>query len=263
MGGSMPNASQTPTRGGGSGPRKAYDEQTLIPVTCKLILAAKSTSSQDGTGDLALPDGRHLHHIKLVGAVRSVENLSTNISYEIEDGTGLIEVKQWTNDNDCTAELEEKEIATRLHQYVRILGVVKDYDGKKTILAHSIRKLTNGDQLTHHMLEAVYSSEKYVKSERIGGIAPPISMHHMLGVATSTPIQSRIQDGDGEEGLRNQVLTYFKIEGDKLEVGAPVYKLVQMLAGSYGEAQVREAVEYLATEGHIYSTINEDNYKYA
>lgn len=260
--GRSPNSSQTPYRGGGGGaPRKAYDEQTLIPVTCKMILAASTTSSQDGTGDLALPDGRPLHHVKLVGAVRSVENLSTNVSYEIEDGTGLIEVKQWTNDNDSTAELEEKEMAARDAQYVRILGAVKDYDGKKTIVAHSIRKLVQGDQLTHHMLEVVHSAEKHLRAERIGGMAPPISMHHN-NMVTATPIQQKIATS-GEDSLRESVANYIRVEGEKLEVGAPVHKLVQMLAGTYREAEVRAAIDYLASEGHIYSTINEDNYKFA
>jgi replication factor A2 len=245
-----PNASQTPSRGA----RKAYDEQTLIPVTCRMILAATSTSSQEGTGALALTDGRPLHHVKLVGAVRSVDNLSTNISYEIEDGTGLIEVKQWMDDNDCTAVQEEKEAAARDAQYLRIIGQIKDYDGKKSLVAHSIRKIQNGDQLTHHMLEVVYSAQKYLRAERIGGMAPPISMHHTV----STPIQA-----DNNDGLKDHIINYFKVEGEKLEVGAPVIKLVHLLAGTYREHDVRAAIEDLASEGHIYSTINEDNYKFA
>jgi replication factor A2 len=219
-----------------------------------MILAATSTSAQEGTGALALPDGRPLHHVKLVGAVRSVDNLSTNISYEIEDGTGLIEVKQWMDDNDCTAVQEEKELAARDAQYLRIIGQIKDYDGKKSLVAHSIRKIQNGDQLTHHMLEVVYSSQKYQRAERIGGMAPPISMQHTV----STPIQA-----DNNDGLKDQIINYFKVEGEKLEVGAPVIKLVHLLAGTYREHDVRAAIEDLASEGHIYSTINEDNYKFA
>lgn len=249
-----PNASQTPSRGA----RKAYDEQTLIPVTCRMILAATSTSSQEGTGALALTDGRPLHHVKLVGAVRSVDNLSTNISYEIEDGTGLIEVKQWMDDNDCTAVQEEKEAAARDAQYLRIIGQIKDYDGKKSLVAHSIRKIQNGDQLTHHMLEVVYSAQKYLRAERIGGMAPPMSMHHHNNV-TTTPIQAT----DNNDSLKDHIINYFKVEGEKLEVGAPVIKLVHLLAGTYREHDVRAAIEDLASEGHIYSTINEDNYKFA
>jgi hypothetical protein len=33
--------------------------------------------------------------------------------------------------------------------------------------------------------------------------------------------------------------------------------------GKFNEGQIRNAIEDLASEGHIYSTINEDNYKFA
>jgi replication factor A2 len=259
-GGLTPNASQ----GGASSkaPRKAYDEQTLIAVTCKMILQASSTSSQDGTGALALPDGRTLHHVKLVGAVRSVENLSTNISYDIEDGTGLVTVKQWMDDNDSSALQEEKEAAAKDAQYLKIVGQIKDYDGKKSLVAHSIRKINSGDEITHHMLEVVYSAEKYQRAERIGGAAAPVSMqqHHQM----NSPLQQQQQQqSGGDDGLKDQVLNYIKVEGEKLEVGAAVPKLVQMLTGKFTESQVRASIEDLASEGHIYSTINEDQYKFA
>lgn len=247
---------QTPSRG----PRKSYDEQTLIPVTAKMILSAKSTSSQEGTGSLALPDGRSLHHVKLVGAVRTVENLSTNVAYEIEDGTGLIEVKQWMDDNDCSAVQEMKEQAAKDAQYLRIIGQIKDYDGKKSLVAHSVRKIADGNELTHHFLEVVYSAEKFARADRIGGMAAPVSMAQ----AASTPLAAAATGGGaGGDALKDQVLNYIKVEGESLEVGAPVGKLVQMLSANYGESQVRAAIEDLASEGHIYSTINEDNYKFA
>lgn len=261
-GGSQNNNNVTQSQGtpSRSGPRKSYDEQTLIPVTAKMILSATSTSSQEGTGALALPDGRNLHHVKLVGAVRTVENMSTNVSYEIEDGTGLIEVKQWMDDNDCSAAQEMKEQAAKDAQYLRIIGQIKDYDGKKSLVAHSIRRITDGNELTHHFLEVVHSAEKYARGERIGGMAAPVSMASNT-MNSSTPVAAA--SSGGGDSLKDQVLNYVKVEGESLEVGAPVGKLVQMLSGSFGESQVRAAIEDLASEGHIYSTINEDNYKFA
>mmetsp|Transcript_28144 Transcript_28144/g.42102 ORF Transcript_28144/g.42102 Transcript_28144/m.42102 type:complete len:98 (+) Transcript_28144:738-1031(+) len=48
-----------------------------------------------------------------------------------------------------------------------------------------------------------------------------------------------------------------------LEVGADVNECIRSYAGQFNESQIRQAVEKLASEGLIYSTINEDNYKYA
>jgi replication factor A2 len=273
-GGMSSSSQRTPSRGGGVGtlgPRKAYNEQTLIPVTCRMILAATSTSSQEGTGALALTDGRPLHHIRLVGAVRSVETLSTNMAYEIEDGTGLIEVKQWMDDNDCSAIQDEKIEAAREAQYVCVIGQVKDYDGKKSVVAHSIRKVQQGDMLTHHLLQVVYSAERHLKHERIGGIPSSMNFHHVTSPMTtnnpgSIPITANQPLGGGRSSstdLHERVMHYFKTEGEQSPVGAPIFRLVQQLAGMHREDEIRAAVDYLATEGHIYSTINEENYKFA
>jgi replication factor A2 len=269
-GGMSSSSQRTPTRGGGVGnlgPRKAYNEQTLIPVTCRMLLAATSTSSQEGTGALALIDGRPLHHVRLVGAVRSVETLSTNMAYEIEDGTGLIEVKQWMDDNDCTAIQEEKMEAAREAQYVRIIGQVKDYDGKKSIVAHCIRKVNQADMITHHLLEVVYSAERHLKQERIGGIPASMNFHHLASPMTTgggaTMTTNPPLGSSSTNSLNERVMHYFKTEGEQSPVGAPIFRLVQQLAGMHREDEIRAAVDYLATEGHIYSTINEENYKFA
>ena len=128
--------------GGGTRARKSYDEQTLIPVTARMVFGAQSTSNAEGTGSLALPDGRELHHVKLIGAVRSVEDFSTNVTYGIEDGTGLVDVKQWLDDNDCTAVAEMRQECLQENIYVKVIGQIKDYDGKKTLIAHTVRRLT-------------------------------------------------------------------------------------------------------------------------
>lgn len=247
----------TPSSNQKSG-RKAYDEQTLIPVTIRMILA--STPSSEGGGALTLDDGRPLHHVKFVAAVRDFENQSTNISYNVEDGTGLVEVKQWLDDNDCSAVVEMKETAAKDAQYIRIIGQVKDYDGKKSVVAHSIRKILKGDELTHHYLEVVYSGERAKQANRIGP-APPMMNMGMAANSTfsaSTPLA----DAGGDGGIKDQVLNFIKQEGETSDEGANVHKCFKLLS-NHSENEVRMAIEDLAAEGHIYSTINEDHYKFA
>jgi replication factor A2 len=257
QGGDMGGASQgyaatTPGSGNKGGPRKSYDEQTLLPVTCRMILSAPS----DGTSAMTLPDGRPLHHVKLVGAVRSVEHQSTNVTYQIEDGTGLLEVKQWMDDNDCTAIQEMKDEAAKENQYLRIVGQVKDYDGRKSVLSHSVRKLQSADELTHHFLEVVYSGENAKRADRIGGV-PVMSM-----AVTSTPLAAPQSSGVGD-ALKDHVMNFIKVDGEHSDTGANVHKCIQALSGQYSEHAIRAAIEDLASEGHVYSTVNEDYYKCA
>lgn len=163
--------------------RRSYDEQTLIPVTIKMALGAvNDASSGDGNdGNLILQDGRKLTHIQLVAAVRSVADHSTNVLYELEDGTGLMEVKQWFDDNDCAYLQELKSQTVKDNIYVKVVGQIKMYDNKCMVIANSIRPLvsnkdggdtmkrTGGNELTHHMLSVIYSAEKYKRSMDIVG----------------------------------------------------------------------------------------------
>ena len=200
--------------GGASTPRarKNYDEQTLIPVTVRMILTATSTSNAEGTGSLALADGRELHHVKLVGAVRTYEDFSTNVTWGIEDGTGLIDVKQWLDVNDCSAVAEMRQECLKENIYVTIIGQVKDYDGKKTLVAHTVRKLTTSNELTYHMLEVVYSAETFLRKDSIlGGGMPVGGVGFGAAVGGGAPVAQATSSG--HDDLKNQVLNFIKTEG--------------------------------------------------
>jgi len=73
----------------------------------------------------------------------------------MDDGTGQLEVKQWidsdkpppTGDADTQSQLVE-------NAYVRVLGSLKGYQGKRTIASHMIRPVTDFNEVQYHMLEA-------------------------------------------------------------------------------------------------------------
>ena len=52
---------------------------------------------------------------------------------------------------------------------------------------------------------------------------------------------------------------------DNTHYGAEVTRCAKMLtsSGRYTEAQVRQAIDSLASEGHIYSTVDENHYQFA
>lgn len=205
--------------GGGGTPRarKAYDEQTLIPVTARMILQSQSNPENN----LALADGREMHHVKLIGAVRSYEEASTNLTLSIEDGTGLVDVKQWLDANDIPAVAEMRGECKQDHIYVKIIGQVKDYDGRKTLVAHTVRRLSTLNELTYHMLEVVYSAEKFQRKESIVGGAMPQSMAGGVGFGAGVggggaPVMAQASNAGQGDGLRDEVLNFIRTEGSKL-----------------------------------------------
>jgi len=213
MGFSSPGASNTynnsqtsPSNQG----RKATEEKTLIPVTIRMIL--NSTHGQQTT----LEDGRELDQVKVVAAVRGVSPNSTAYSYQVEDGTGFMEVKEWVDQADPMVKQQMRDEAAVEHQYVRIIGKVQTYDDKLQIVAYSVRKLTNGNELTHHFLEVVNSAEKYKRSSQIVGrpsMNGAMSMMNTGGAfggsmpSSSVPIGYDASMNDGG-GLKSDILNF-------------------------------------------------------
>ena len=204
--------------GGGGGGRRNYDEQTVIPVTARMILTAKNDPSDNNV--VVLEDDRKLNQIKLVGAVRSLDPQSTTIGYTIEDGTGLVEVKQWLDENqDCTAAHEIRQAAMQEHIYVRVIGKIKEYQGARQIVAEAVYPLTTGNQLAHHFLEVVYSGEKFKNASSIVQPTSPMDVSGSNGIgfgASSGGMRAPVmqQAGTGDT-LRDSVLNFIRDVGGK------------------------------------------------
>ena len=63
------------------------------------------------------------------------------------------------------------------------------------------------------------------------------------------------------ESCCERVMVIFNGPRGAIENGPTITQVTAALSGRFTEAQVREAVEYLANEGHLYSTIDDDHYR--
>lgn len=92
--------------------------------------------------------------VTLVGQVRAVNPQAINVTYRIDDGTGVVDVKKWIDadkpDDDGLAE------RFALDTYVRVFGRLNTFDGRKHVGAHSIRAIDDFNEVNYHMLEATY-----------------------------------------------------------------------------------------------------------
>ena len=291
----------SPAGGDGGAQRRNYDDQTCIPVTARMIL-----TGQPDMGDnqqLKLEDDRKLYHIKLVGAVREVEETSTNTVYTIEDGTGLVKIKQWIDETDCSAVQEMREAAKQDNIYVKVVGQVKMYNGSKQILASSVRPLSTGNELAHHFLEVVYSGEKYKNdstiiqpvSPNIMGVGGSVGGIGFGGGGSRTPLMQH--GGGGEDSIKAAVHAFFQTHGGTFCVCSlyllvvvlhslslyshhtihTLYRALRAEVTEYGvreedcvkrlgmgsESQIRQAIVTLESEGSLYTTIDQNTYKAA
>ena len=106
-----------------------------------------------------MKDGRPLHMVKLVDAVRNFPVNIKHVQIDVEDGTGLVRVILWRKERECTAQhcLIDK---CNSNHYIRVIGDVEDYYGVHKIIAFDVRPVSSGNKVRHHFLEVAFSFEK-------------------------------------------------------------------------------------------------------
>jgi hypothetical protein len=107
-------------------------EHTLIPVTAKMIHSGVWECER-----FVLNDGRPLHMVKFVGAVRNFRVYTKYIQIDVEDGTGLVRVILWRKEKECTAQRRLIHKCNGNH-YICVIGEVEDYYGVHKIIAFDV-----------------------------------------------------------------------------------------------------------------------------
>ena len=183
----------------------------------------------------------------VVGLVRVVKQTPTRIDYEIDDMTGpAIEVRKF-NDSD-----DNIEVTVRENTYVRVCGHIRSFGGKRSLFAIKIFPIMDMNELTGHILETIKS---YIIHQKLKGAnqTTPISVNQTLTCSGA------LDPGlDGLTAAQQQVATVIRsVDSDQ---GVSVQEICQQLRG-LPERAVREAIDFLSAEGHIYSTIDDDHYR--
>ncbi|KAJ9132523.1 Replication factor A protein 2 [Pleurostoma richardsiae] len=146
---------------GGQGGGKGYADESLRPVTIKQLIDLEEAYPG---ADFAI-DGRPITQVTIVGQVRQVNPQPTNITYRLDDGTGLIDVKKWVDAD----KQEDADPKYEPDQYVRVWGRLKSFNGKRHVGAHFMRAVEDFNEVNYHLLEATYVHLYFVNKDRHGG----------------------------------------------------------------------------------------------
>ncbi|CAD6504761.1 BgTH12-00264 [Blumeria graminis f. sp. triticale] len=141
LGGSQAGSQASP---GGS---KTYGKDTLRPVTVKQIIEAQQPHPDS---DFKV-DGIEVTQITFVGQIQAVSSQATNTTFKVDDGTGLIEVKQWI---DGDADPETRAPLPKENEYIRVWGRLKAFNNKRHVGAHMVRPISDFNEVSYHFLEA-------------------------------------------------------------------------------------------------------------
>ena len=99
-------------------------------------------------------DNSEATQVTLVGQIRNISKQATNVTYKLDDGTGTFEVKVWVDSEQSNLE-DPDSMHSKLAEnaYARVWGKLKTF-GKRHIVAHIVRPITDYNEISYHLLEA-------------------------------------------------------------------------------------------------------------
>jgi replication factor A2 len=94
-------------------------------------------------------DNHELNQVSIVGTIKSVAKLSTNITLVVTDNTGEVDVRQWLDAADAQQDFQAG-------MRIKIIGHVREFQEKRSILAFKIIPVVDAEEAVHHQLMAQY-----------------------------------------------------------------------------------------------------------
>ncbi len=230
-------------------PQQNRAEDSLRPVTIKQLVECKEPYPN---AELSI-DGLPTSQVTLVGQVRTVNKQTINTTYRIDDGTGVIDVKNWID-----PEKGESHPSFAVDTYVRIYGRLQSYNGKRTVSAHQMRAIQDFNEVNYHLLEATYVHLQLTKG------APGAGAGHGGGDSMDTGGDGMFVDG-GDSGRaqlsscsRNARTFYTFVSNAP---GGDGQHLSQIATGTKMSARdIMAAAEELLNLGLIYTTEDDETW---
>ncbi|BEJ12190.1 hypothetical protein CspHIS471_0206500 [Cutaneotrichosporon sp. HIS471] len=231
---------------GGDGRKRT--NQSLRPVTVQQILNADQPVPES---DFQI-DGADIGPIQFVGTVHNRSSTATNVSYEVGDGYGYIDVRQWLDSSDDDS---GKTDGIEQDKFVSVIGTIKVFGGKRHVSAQTIRPIEDHNEVYHHFLKALHVSLTIRNPGAAKGGAAA------AGANANANANSYAAPAAGDGDMYGHLIPMQKkimeiVSADTSGEGMHV-KHVGRMCGAVNGEEVMEAIEQLMGEGLLYSTIDD------
>ncbi|TSK34906.1 Replication protein A 32 kDa subunit [Bagarius yarrelli] len=230
--------------------------QQIVPCTVSQLMSAAQAEDVFRVGEVEVAQ------VTIVGIIRSTDKSMTNIQYKVDDMTAApMDVKQWVDTEDPSVDNSVIPPDT----YVKVSGNLRSFQNNRSLVAFSVRPLEDMNEITSHMLEVVQAHMLLSKPHNtMGGggmnssmVPTPRSGMGGMGISGSYSGASSMAN-NGLNPNQNQVLCLIKSCPEPQ--GISIQELKQRLSGM-SMAVIRQVVDFLSNEGHIFSTIDEDHFR--
>lgn len=179
----------------------------------------------------------------------------------MDDGTGIIEAKQWIDGDSNQDEMELESNKPKLVEdgYCRVWGRLKAFNNKRHVGAHIIRPITDYNEINYHLLEATAVHLFFTRGPPQGAQANG----QKNGTTNGTGIGNQDYGNAADSAmphvspLARRVLTTLKNTPQSNE-GLHV----QMIASQMGMpvSEVYKGAEELLASGMIFTTVDDNTW---
>eukprot|EP00727_Mastigamoeba_balamuthi_P014386 m51a1_g9572 hypothetical protein (291) ;mRNA; f:924986-926228 len=226
--------------------------QALVPLTIKQLLSAETTPDSQ-----FLVDGREVLLITVVGQLRDISESSTNLRLTLHDSTGSVDCLWWIETTDAEYTREQRAKWT-VGSYLRVYGNPRYFNQQRSIVVSRVQPVTDCNEITFHFLQCIsvhLAATRGVPMSVDGGAGAQTTAAPQYTQQATAPAQS-IQL---PSNVHHMVLDLVKQSTS--EDGASVASIIAQLETVATVPQIKDALNFLTNEGHIYTTTDEEHFK--
>jgi len=209
--------------------------------------------------------------VTLVAKLVDVKGSSTQMTYTLDDGSGRVDCKMWVDGEGGEAEAA-RVAQLRPGSYVRMFGALRHFAGAKSLVAYALRPVGDLNEVTFHALEVLLVNKQLTARGGGGGgggggygggaAAPPANAGYGGGGDGGAYRAPAAAAAAVTGNVATDVLAVFKTHPSaRGAAGVSVAAVVESL-GRYTAEAVRAAVEEAVNGGHLYSTTDDQHYKF-
>ncbi|KAF9430710.1 replication factor A protein 2 [Podila epigama] len=232
----------------GGGVKASSVNHTLRPVTIKQLLNSSQTMAD---GDFRV-DGVSLGQITFIGCIRNVNRQSTHHTFTIEDGTGSINAKRFPSEDDDRSEMAAIDVGS----YVRVVGLLKQFNNETLVNIHTIRLIQDMNELTYHNLEVTAAHVSATRSKS-GNAHMNTAAHSFGGNYNSGNTMVNHGSSEQNDSMASKALDFIRNHPDAAD-GVHRDAVIAHF-GASRKQDVERLLTFLIDDGHLYTGMDENH----
>ncbi|XP_077216243.1 replication protein A 32 kDa subunit B-like isoform X2 [Tasmannia lanceolata] len=209
----------------------------MLPLTVKQI--SESYRSDADKSNFVI-DGIEVNNVRLLGMVMNIVEKIRDVSFNLDDGTGRIEVCRWLNDAAESNEVAaiQNGIHVQVHGHLKSFQG-KSFQGKKHAVAFSVRPVIDFNEIAYHYIECIHV--------------------HTYNKRLQFSVTSSVEKSSDFDQM--VLATFLEPKALASECGLHVDYIAQLLG--VPKNKIMESINYHTDMGNIYSTIDDYHFKSA